>query len=54
MNNIDDMWPICHDCPYWEICEPPYICEATMTKQNKVEDETDSSEGEYNDRARTY
>ena len=54
MNNIDDMWPICHDCPYWEICEPPYICEATMTKLNKVEDETDSSEGEYNDRARTY
>ena len=29
MNNIDEMWPICHDCPYWEVCEPPYICEAT-------------------------
>jgi hypothetical protein len=26
------MWPICHDCPYWEICEPPYICGATEQK----------------------
>ena len=41
MNNIDDMLPICHDCPYWEVCEPPYICEATREKQNKVADETD-------------
>ena len=32
MNNIDEMWPICHDCPYWEVCEPPYICEATEQK----------------------
>lgn len=26
MNNIDEMPPKCHDCPYWEICEEPYIC----------------------------
>ena len=39
MNNIDDMWPICHDCPYWEVCEQPYICEATEEKQNKTADE---------------
>lgn len=32
MNNIDEMWSICHDCPYWEICEPPYICEITEEK----------------------
>ena len=32
MNNIDEMWPICHDCPYWEVCEPPFICEATEQK----------------------
>lgn len=21
MNNIDDMPPKCHDCPYWEVCQ---------------------------------
>ena len=26
MNNIDDMPPKCHDCPYWETCEYPYVC----------------------------
>lgn len=26
MNNIDDMPPKCHDCPYWEVCEEPYVC----------------------------
>ena len=26
MNNIDDMPPKCNDCPYWEICEAPYVC----------------------------
>lgn len=36
MNKIDEMWPICHDCPYWEVCEPPYICEATEQKM-KIE-----------------
>ena len=44
MNNIDDMWPICHDCPYWEVCEQPYICEATKEKQNKTADEQDKEE----------
>lgn len=32
MNNLNNMWPICHDCPYWGICEPPYICGATEQK----------------------
>lgn len=32
MNNIDDMPPNCHDCPYWEICEAPYVCSATEAK----------------------
>lgn len=32
MNNIDEMWSICHDCPYWEVCKPPYICEVTEQK----------------------
>ena len=41
MNDIDTMPTKCHDCPYWEICEPPYICEATMEKQNKTVYETD-------------
>ena len=27
MNNIDDMPPKCHDCPYGEVCEEPYICQ---------------------------
>lgn len=36
MNNIDEMWSICHDCPYWEVCEPPYICENT---EKKMKDE---------------
>lgn len=26
MNNIDDMPPKCHDCPYWEVAEKPYNC----------------------------
>lgn len=26
MNDIDYMPPKCHDCPYWEMCEEPYIC----------------------------
>lgn len=35
MNNIDEMWSICHDCPYWEVCDPPYICEITEEKIKK-------------------
>ena len=26
MNDIDNMPLKCHDCPYWEMCEEPYIC----------------------------
>ena len=25
MNDIDSMPPKCRDCPYWEMCEEPYI-----------------------------
>lgn len=32
MNDINKMWPICHDCPYWEVCDPPYNCVATEQK----------------------
>ena len=33
MNNIDDMPPKCHDCPYWEVCEEPYICKTRDSKE---------------------
>ena len=33
MNNIDDMPPMCHDCPYWEVCEEPYICPTQYKKK---------------------
>ena len=36
LNNIDEMWSICYDCPYWEVCDPPYICEVT---EQKMKDE---------------
>ena len=26
MNDIDKMPSKCHDCPYWEACDYPYIC----------------------------
>ena len=26
MNDIDEIPPKCHDCPYWEVCEYPYVC----------------------------
>ena len=32
MNNIDEMPPKCHDCPYWEACDYPYICPDTEPK----------------------
>ena len=39
MNDLSEMWSICHDCPYWEVCEPPYNCAETeekYLKQNRV------------------
>lgn len=27
MNDIEQMPAKCHDCPYWEVCEYPYVCE---------------------------
>lgn len=33
MNNIDDMPPKCHGCPYWEMCEEPYICKTQDSKE---------------------
>ena len=32
MNNIDEMPGKCHDCPYWEICEEPYVCPVDPTE----------------------
>lgn len=26
MSDIDKMPPKCRDCPYWEMCEYPYVC----------------------------
>lgn len=40
MNNIDEMWTICHDCPYWEVCEPPFICEVTKEKIKRLNSDT--------------
>lgn len=38
MNNIDSMPPKCHDCPYCEMCEYPYVCpEETKTYNNHRE-----------------
>jgi len=39
MNDLNDMYPICHDCPYWEVCEPPYVCATTEAKYRKKDDE---------------
>ena len=39
MNDINEMWTICQNCPYWEVCEPPYICVETEAKyRNDNED----------------
>jgi hypothetical protein len=35
MNNLDEMPPKCHDCPYWERCKPPYVCPDILTWGNK-------------------
>ena len=37
MNNLSEMWTICHTCPYWEVCEPPYNCVATENKYRQTE-----------------
>lgn len=38
MNNIDNMPPKCHDCPYWEMCDEPYICpEQNGKKEHKLD-----------------
>ena len=37
MNDINEMWTICHDCPYWEVCEFPYNCEAIELKYKQDE-----------------
>lgn len=35
MNDIDSMPPKCHDCPYWETCEKPYICPMPDVMKNE-------------------
>ena len=32
MSDLSEMWTICHDCPYFEVCEPPYSCVVTENK----------------------
>ena len=34
MNDVDSMPIKCHDCPYWEVCEYPYIC-SEIESENK-------------------
>jgi len=36
MKDIDDMPPKCHDCPYWEMCDEPYICPTQDKKELKL------------------
>ena len=51
MNNPNDMWTICHDCPYWEVCEPPYNCAVTEKKyRNNDSDEKQPTEKENDNR----
>ena len=38
-NDLSKMWPICKDCPYWEVCEPPYNCAKTELKYQKLEND---------------
>lgn len=37
MNDPNNMKPICHDCPYWEVCEPPYDCYQTEKKYRSAQ-----------------
>lgn len=37
MNDPNNMKPICHDCPYWEVCEPPYDCYQTEAKYRSAQ-----------------
>jgi len=35
MNNIEEMPPKCHYCPYWELAKPPYYCPDCEDALNK-------------------
>ena len=52
MNDINEMWTICQSCPYWEVCEPPYICAKTEAKyrNDKEEKVTEWIEENFADR----
>ena len=46
MSDIDKMPPICHDCPYWELAETPYLCfrcEEIMYQRAEEDIETTAS-----------
>ncbi len=45
MNDLSEMWPIYHTCPYWVVCEPPYNCKETEKKYQTQNDETGSLKG---------
>ena len=36
MNNIDEMPTKCNGCPYWEMCEEPYVCPTQNEKNTDV------------------
>ena len=40
MGDLSEMTRMCHDCPYWEVCEPPYICSITEAKYRWPEKES--------------
>ncbi len=47
MNNIDEMLPMCHDCPYWEVCESPYICQIDIpVKSDHKSKQIEKTKGE--------
>ena len=39
MSDLSEMWTICHDCPYFEVCEPPYSCAVTEKKYRQTDEE---------------
>ena len=36
MNNIDAMPSKCQNCPYWEICKFPYVCNFPKDEDEKT------------------
>lgn len=47
MIDIDKMPPKCHDCAYWEICEPPYVCADCVNTSSGAEDGLSAEEIQF-------